>query len=94
MNEDVSARTEADSLNIDNLRRLADMNGVGTSYYGWSGEHEQVSALSLLKVLNAMGVDVRPGSTDEDVSRAIAAAEAAPPRPWFARVIGATCPFT
>ena len=78
MNEDVSARTEADSLNIDNLRRLADMNGVGTSYYGWSGEHEQVSALSLLKVLNAMGVDVRPGSTDEDVSRAIAAAEAAP----------------
>lgn len=78
MNDDVFTTVDPDALNMDNLRHLADINGVGTSYYGWTGGHEEVGATSLLKVLHAMGVDVKPGSSDEDINRAITATEDAP----------------
>lgn len=67
-----------DGPDLDSLRHLADLNGVATSYFGWSGEVEQVSAASLLRVLEAMGVPVNRNSTGEDICAAIHSTEDAP----------------
>lgn len=75
---DEEVQTERTPVDIDALRRLADLNRVATSYYGFGGELTEVSSESLLKVLSAMGVPVMPGCSNEAVLRAIRHSEDLP----------------
>ena len=44
------------SDNIEQLRRLADANGVATGFWDWYGNWVGVGAHTLLKVLGALGL--------------------------------------
>ena len=44
------------SDNIDQLRRIADANGVATGFWDWYGNWVGVGAPTLLKVLGALGL--------------------------------------
>ena len=57
------------SDNIEQLRRLADANGVATGFWDWYGNWVGVGAHTLLKVLGALGLPLdesssRPSSPD------------------------------
>lgn len=71
-------KMEPPSVDLDALHRLADLNRVATSYYGFGGTLEQVSANSLLRVLSAMGVPVQPGCSNEAIYLAIRHSENLP----------------
>ena len=58
------------SDNIDELRRIADANGVATGFWDWYGNWVGVSASTLLKVLGALGLPLDESSTVGDVHEA------------------------
>ena len=58
------------SDNIDELRRVADANGVATGFWDWYGSWVGVSASTLLKVLGALGLPLDESSTVGDVHEA------------------------
>ena len=58
------------SDNIDELRRIADANGVATGFWDWYGNWVGVSASTLLKVLGALGLPLDESSTVGDVYEA------------------------
>lgn len=58
------------SDNIDELRRVADANGVATGFWDWYGNWVGVSASTLLKVLGALGLPLDESSTVGDVHEA------------------------
>lgn len=58
------------SDNIDELRRVADANGVATGFWDWYGNWVGVSASTLLKVLGALGLPLDESSTVGDVREA------------------------
>ena len=58
------------SDNIDELRRIADANGVATGFWDWYGNWVGVSASTLLKVLGALGLPLNESSTVGDVYEA------------------------
>lgn len=64
----------------EQVRRLADLNGVATFFWTWGGQQQQVSSASLLRVLQALGVGVGPHSDTRAVIDAIHATE---DRPWM-----------
>ena len=59
------------SDNIDELRRVADANGVATGFWDWYGNWVGVSASTLLKVLGALGLPLDESSTVGDVHEAM-----------------------
>ena len=59
------------SDNIDELRRIADANGVATGFWDWYGNWVGVSASTLLKVLGALGLPLDESSTVGDVDEAL-----------------------
>ena len=59
------------SDNIDDLRRIADANGVATGFWDWYGNWVGVSASTLLKVLGALGLPLDESSTVGDVHEAM-----------------------
>ena len=59
------------SDNIDELRRIADANGVATGFWDWYGNWVGVSASTLLKVLGALGLPLNESSTVGDVHEAM-----------------------
>ena len=59
------------SDNIDELRRIADANGVATGFWDWYGNWVGVSASTLLKVLGALGLPLNESSTVGDVHEAL-----------------------
>ena len=59
------------SDNIDELRRIADANGVATGFWDWYGNWVGVSASTLLKVLGALGLPLDESSTVGDVREAL-----------------------
>ena len=59
------------SDNIDELRRVADANGVATGFWDWYGNWVGVSASTLLKVLGALGLPLDESSTVGDVHEAL-----------------------
>ena len=59
------------SDNIDELRRIADANGVATGFWDWYGNWVGVSAATLLKVLAALGLPLDESSTVGDVHEAV-----------------------
>ena len=59
------------SDNIDELRRVADANGVATGFWDWYGNWVGVSASTLLKVLGALGLPLNESSTVGDVHEAL-----------------------
>ena len=59
------------SDNIDELRRIADANGVATGFWDWYGNWVGVSAATLLKVLAALGLPLDESSTVGDVHEAL-----------------------
>lgn len=61
------------------LRELAELNHVATAYWDWYGNHVQVSADSLLKVLSALGLGIGPGARSDEIDRAL---ESARELPW------------
>lgn len=65
---------------IDLLRRLAETNGVATGFWDWYGNRRDVSAESLLKVLEVLGVPVTASSTVGEVADAITHSE---DDPWL-----------
>ena len=58
------------SDNIDELRRIADANGIATGFWNWYGNWVGVSASTLLKVLGALGLPLNESSTVGDVHEA------------------------
>ena len=58
------------SDNIEELRRIADANGVATGFWDWYGNWVGVSASTLLKVLGALGLPLDESSTVGDVYEA------------------------
>ena len=58
------------SDNIDELRRIADANGIATGFWNWYGNWVGVSASTLLKVLGALGLPLNESSTVGDVYEA------------------------
>ena len=58
------------SDNIDELRRVADANGIATGFWNWYGDWVGVSASTLLKVLGALGLPLNESSTVGDVHEA------------------------
>ena len=58
------------SDNIDELRRIADANGIATGFWNWYGDWVGVSASTLLKVLGALGLPLDESSTVGDVHEA------------------------
>ncbi|WP_026460982.1 4-alpha-glucanotransferase [Schaalia suimastitidis] len=52
---------------IELLRNLAQRNGVATGFWDWYGQRKDVSADSLLRVLQSLGLPVDPSSTVADV---------------------------
>lgn len=58
------------SDNIDELRRVADANGVAIGFWDWYGNWVGVSASTLLKVLGALGLPLDESSTVGDVHEA------------------------
>ncbi|MCI1662717.1 MAG: 4-alpha-glucanotransferase [Actinomyces sp.] len=60
---------------MESLRRLAESNGVATGFWDWYGRRRDVSADSLLAVLEALDVPVGRGSTVDEVRAALARAE-------------------
>lgn len=63
------------SDNIDELRRIADANGVATGFWDWYGNWVGVSASTLLKVLGALGLPLDESSTVGDVHEAMCLTE-------------------
>ena len=59
------------SDNIDELRRVADANGVATGFWDWYGNWVGVSASTLLKVLGALGLPLDESSSVGDVHSAL-----------------------
>ena len=59
------------SDNIEELRRIADANGVATGFWDWYGNWVGVSASTLLKVLGALGLPLDESSTVGDVHEAL-----------------------
>ena len=59
------------SDNIDELRRVADANGVATGFWDWYGNWVGVSASTLLKVLGALGLPLDESSSVGDVHEAL-----------------------
>ena len=59
------------SDNIDQLRRIADANGVATGFWDWYGNWVGVGAPTLLKVLGALGLPLNESSTVGDVDHAM-----------------------
>lgn len=59
------------SDNIDELRRIADANGVATGFWDWYGNWVGVRASTLLKVLGALGLPLDESSTVGDVHEAL-----------------------
>lgn len=59
------------SDNIDELRRIADANGVATGFWDWYGNWVGVGASTLLKVLGALGLPLDESSTVGDVHEAL-----------------------
>ncbi len=55
----------------ERLRHLADINRVSTGFWDWGGNHQNVSANTLLRVLSALGVPVDQDSTRDDIEAAI-----------------------
>ena len=58
------------SDNIEELRRIADANGIATGFWNWYGDWVGVSASTLLKVLGALGLPLNESSTVGDVHEA------------------------
>lgn len=69
------AATSLTAEDIDKLRQLADLNGVATGFWDWYGNRKDVSADSLLRVLQALGVEVDPSSQAHDIERALVETE-------------------
>ncbi len=67
------------SDNIEQLRRLADANGVATGFWDWYGNWVGVGAHTLLKVLGALGLPLDESSSTADVDDALRLTEE---RPW------------
>ena len=67
MAEEVSGTETREPVDAEALRKLADLNGVATSFWGFGGELQEVSEDSLLRVLAAMGVPVMPGCSNEAI---------------------------
>ena len=59
------------SDNIDELRRIADANGVATGFWDWYGNWVGISASTLLRVLGALGLPLDESSTVGDVHEAL-----------------------
>ena len=59
------------SDNIDELRRIADANGVATGFWDWYGNWVDISASTLLRVLGALGLPLDESSTVGDVHEAL-----------------------
>lgn len=62
-------------LNVEHLHYLANLNGVATQYWNWTGQLEAVEPLTLLKVLEELGAGVTPTSTNHEIEAAINACE-------------------
>ncbi len=58
-------------IDIEAVRRLADANGVSTQFWDWYGARRDVSARSLLRVLEALGVPVDEESTEAQIEAAL-----------------------
>ena len=67
------------SDNIEQLRQLADANGVATGFWDWYGNWVGVGAHTLLKVLGALGLPLDESSSTADVDDALRLTEE---RPW------------
>lgn len=59
------------SDNIDELRRIADANGVATGFWDWYGNWVDISASTLLRVLGALRLPLDESSTVGDVHEAL-----------------------
>lgn len=59
------------SDNIDELRSIADANGVATGFWDWYGNWVGISASTLLRVLGALGLPLDESSTVGDVHEAL-----------------------
>lgn len=63
------------TVDLEKLHRLAHAYNVATEFWGFHGEHEHVSAQTLIAVLAAMGVDAQ---SDEAIDNELVAKEEAP----------------
>lgn len=60
------------------LARLADVNGVATSFWGWGGNQVEVESKNLLRILEAIGAPVTVNSDNDQIGAALRQAEDAP----------------
>lgn len=65
----------ADAAPPDMLQALAQAHGVATEFWGFDGQRRSVSATTVRAVLRALGVRA---DSDDEISAALAAADAAP----------------
>lgn len=68
-----------DAEGEERLRHLADLNGVSTGFWDWSGNYQQVAAHTLIAVLSELGVPVSDDSDRPQVEAAITWTE---DQPW------------
>lgn len=71
---------ELQGEDLDRLRYLADLNGVSTFFWDWSGKHRQISSSTLLRVLQQLEV---PVSAESDRAALEAAIEWTDRQPWL-----------
>ncbi|MDO4259846.1 MAG: 4-alpha-glucanotransferase [Actinomycetaceae bacterium] len=57
--------------NMELLQELASLNGVATGFWDWYGNRKDVSAVSLLRVLESLGLPVTAESTVDDIHAAL-----------------------
>ncbi|MFC7405171.1 4-alpha-glucanotransferase [Georgenia alba] len=67
--------TAGDATLPPELCRLADIHGVATEFWDWSGRRREVSVATIRAVLSALGV---PADDDEEVAAGLEDAEVAP----------------
>ncbi len=68
-----------ENLDLQRLRHLAEINGISTRFWDWHGNHLTVGALTLLEILEELGLPVNAQSTNQEIEAAILATEE---RPW------------
>ncbi|MCD4558201.1 4-alpha-glucanotransferase [Schaalia sp. lx-100] len=66
----MDAQTPA-AHDMDLLRHLADLNGIATHFWDWYGQRKDVSADSLLRVLQSLDLPVTPQATRADIHNAL-----------------------
>lgn len=77
MSDVVESRDEPD-IDVGALHHLANINGVATHFWDWTGNRVDVKPRNLLRVMEALGVTVTPDSDTEDIINAIGVSEDAP----------------